>query len=408
MTVANGLEVYVAADVVKWVFTFLDFADLQAVSTLSSYWPKFFRDRVLYKRLSDTRWVHESASSSYRFNVNKLADWKSACLYREKFLKMIDTCPDDKESEILCGELATCRSNVAQVEILRILSELHDRGVKLAESKRKTKHLHKLVAIFVGSHRNDDDATQVLATRAIGALAAHEENREVLMDSISELMERIRSRTVGKVFLREALWSMVILCRPRGGAEGRPFHENNFWQFRATNIVCLNDGLSALFQLLRAQSANPVILSRVFWLFVNLCLCPHTKAILQDRDAVSSLMSAMRRFPDHEELQHRAIFAVINLCVAGRARKDQIFNTGVVQLMFRAMENFPHSEVIHRYSCCVIRALRYDNESIGSRLTRLGVVQRIKSMIRDFPDSSLLASTAQQTLVMFQPVDVAT
>ena len=62
---SKSLEERVAADVVKYVFTFLDFADLRTMSALSSYWPEFFRDRGLYKRCvcnGENLWLFEEES----------------------------------------------------------------------------------------------------------------------------------------------------------------------------------------------------------------------------------------------------------------------------------------------------------------------------------------------------------
>lgn len=403
MAVSTGLQNAVAVDVVQWMFTFLDFADMRNLSTVSSYWPEFFRNRRLYERLANARWAHQSVPSSYRFDLMRFeTDWKSPCLCREKFLHRIEGYDDDQKTEALCSELTQRTSTFAEMEILRIMSELHDFGANLSNSRRTKKQLRKLVAIFVASNKTADDLTQLLSARAIGILSVHEENREVLMDSIPELMGRIRARSVGVGFLREALWSLVILCRPRGGAEGRPFNDDSFWQNRATHIVSSNGGLSSLLQLIEDQRENPAILSRIFWLLVNLCLCQRAKKTLQNRDVMRRVVNAMRRFPDHEELQHRAIFSAINLCVADQERKEQIFNTGIVQQMFCAMENFPDSEEIHRYSCCVIRALRTDNEAMRTRFARLGVVARVHAMIDHFSDSQLLLSTARQTLSLFQ------
>lgn len=81
----NNIEESVAADIVKYVFTFLNFSDLRTVSTLSSYWPEFFRDRALYKRYVKSAsflvklchechvedFVHCSRSPSHPSNVQR-------------------------------------------------------------------------------------------------------------------------------------------------------------------------------------------------------------------------------------------------------------------------------------------------------------------------------------------------
>lgn len=400
---ADGLRAGMASDVVLWMFTFLEFADMGRLSTVSSQWPAYFRDRRLYARIAHARWMHESVPSSYRFDLTRLAgDWKSHCLRREEFLRRVEGCDDDLKSAVLSSELIRRTSSAARMEILRIYSELHHAGGKLGHSKRSHEQMLNLVSVFRESDTRCDDLTQLLSARAIGILSAHEGNREVLMDAIPELMRRIRAPSVGTTFLHEALWSLVILCRPRGGVEGRPFTDDSFWQFRATHVVTFNDGVTALLKLIDDHRDHPMILSRVFWLLVNLCLCPSTKIKLQRRDVAQRVVDAMRRFPHHEELQHRAIFAAINLCVADPRGKERIFGTGVIGLMFQAMDSFPDSEAIHRYSCCVIRALRFDNDAMRVRLVRLGVVPRVEAMIEHFPNQKLLLKTARQTLTMFQ------
>jgi len=197
-----------------------------------------------------------------------------------------------------------------------------------------------------------------------------------------------------------ALWALVIVLRPEGGVEGEQYSSTDEKNFAKIIQFSSMQGIELLSSVIDKYYNEPCLLSKAFWLTVNLSLMDNVKIMLiRESPIISGIECAMRRFPDHEELQYRACFALINLASWPEAKR-QIRDLGIISLVVRAAQKFPDSQLMQRTFCHVVRSL-ISKEITSSMIIDMRaacvaeVLQVIEEKFAGYEELVTLAGTAR-------------
>jgi len=158
-------------------------------------------------------------------------------------------------------------------------------------------------------------------------------------------------------------------------------------------------GVELLFSVIKEHYNDPHILSKAFWLTVNLSLIDGIKMkLIQQMSAIAEISSAMLRFPDHEELQYRTCFALINMAMRPEA-KIQISELGVIPLTVRAARKFPKSLLLQKTFCNVIRSImsREISNELVLHLRSAGVGEVLLAIQENFAGDHHITTLAEDT-----------
>jgi len=137
------------------------------------------------------------------------------------------------------------------------------------------------------------------------------------------------------------------------------------------------------------SDAGPAVLAKAFWLTVNLALVDEVKKKIIANEGIQSILRAMRRYPDHEEMQYRANFALINLCIRSPAKEIMVQENGI-HLVIDAMQRFQDSFLMQKCCTNVIRSL-LNQDDVGCRmiLIHAGAVEALTYIIANYENQHL-------------------
>ncbi|ETO24156.1 hypothetical protein RFI_13004 [Reticulomyxa filosa] len=157
-----------------------------------------------------------------------------------------------------------------------------------------------------------------------------------------------------------------------------------------------------------------LVLSKCYWLMVNLSLIEETKKYLIDNHLIEYIVNSLQIYSSalYKELQYRACFALINLCIRGHAKK-QVLKYCAIPLIIQAMNRF--SNCYYFQKCCtnVIRSLCAthgyytgaqkpikieDDYIICETIQKYEGTKALKKIKENFPTQSSLLSLANTTL----------
>ena len=127
------------------------------------------------------------------------------------------------------------------------------------------------------------------------------------------------------------------------------------------------------------------MLAKAFWSLVNLSLDDQNKRRIYDQNGMRLILESMVRFPDHEELQYRALFALINLSIPPHA-KDLLRELGGLPLILHTIRQFPHNPSIVRCVSNIIISLSWSNEENRQRFLRLNAEGSLRSAAQTYHD----------------------
>lgn len=213
--------------------------------------------------------------------------------------------------------------------------------------------------VSTGKNQLSDRSTQLLISKAIGILSLCELNRKEgsPLGFVHYLITIISKHKNDDQVVGNALWALVIVLRPAGGVEGEQYSSTDERNFCKIIQFSSMQGIELLLSVIDKHGNEPCLLSKAFWLIVNLSLMDNIKMILiWEMSIIPGIEAAMRRFPNHEELQYRACFALINLASCPEAKR-QIRDLGIISLVVRAAQKFPDSHLMQRTFCHVVRSL---------------------------------------------------
>jgi len=262
--------------------------------------------------------------------------------------------------------------------------------------------------VTLGHKMFHDRDTQLLMCKAIGILAISEKNRNHAhnLGFVKYLLKVIKSWRADAQVIGNAIWALVIVGRPVGGVEGEAYSKTGDENFQ--NVIAFGrmQGVELLFSVIDDHSHDPNLLSKIFWLMVNLALMDDIKMhLIQNMNAIATIKTAMLRFPNHEELQYRACFALINIAIRPEA-KVQIRELRIIPLLVEAAQRFQQSSVIQKTFCNVTRSIisREISSIMINELRAAGAMEVLRAMIVNFPSDSNIIDLAEDTIVYLEMV----
>lgn len=192
----------------------------------------------------------------------------------------------------------------------------------------------------------------------------------------------------------------MIVGRPVGGIEGEAYSKTGAENFRNVIQFGIMRGVELLFNIIEEHRNDPCLLSKAFWLTVNLSLMDDIKMkLIRRMCAIAQIKSAMQRFPNHEELQYRTCFALINMAMRPEAKK-QIRESGLIPLIVRAARKFQSSVLIQKTFCNVTRSIisREISNALILDLRAAGVGEVLRAIRENFAENHNIVVLAEDTL----------
>jgi len=262
--------------------------------------------------------------------------------------------------------------------------------------------------IMLGHEMFQDRDTQLLMCKAIGILSISESNRNYAnsLGFVKYLLKVIMGYRQDAYVIGNAIWALVIVGRPVGGVEGEAYSKTGDENFQ--NVIAFGrmKGVELLFNVINDHSHDPVLLSKTFWLMVNLALMDDLKMkLIRNMHAIVKIKTAMLRFPSHEELQYRACFALINIAIRPEA-KVQIRELRMIPLVVQAAQRFPRSAVIQKTFCNVTRSIisREISSIMINELRSAGALEVLRAIIENFTMDSHIIELADDTICYLEMV----
>jgi hypothetical protein len=221
-----------------------------------------------------------------------------------------------------------------------------------------------------------------LGVKVIGILGLCEENRFYLptmgvCDIIIQSM-RMHETSDGDV-LSNALWSLVILCRPMGSIEGNRYDMHESTLDHISGILGSSRAVDAVMGVARRHQ-DPRVLAKAFWAIVNLSLNNSCKAEIINRGGLEIIVLAMKRYDYHLELQHRALFALVNLSIRTHA-KLYLREVHGLHCIIQALTRFLEYQPLVRCAAVLINTLSWDDPHNRTLFRSLGAMHILKRLL---------------------------
>ncbi|ETO15587.1 hypothetical protein RFI_21779 [Reticulomyxa filosa] len=222
---------------------------------------------------------------------------------------------------------------------------------------------------------------------------------KVISDCLTHHFEQVQERSKKDIYetsyadmvcLCSILWSLVVVGRPLGGIEGETYQMNTMRNCNVLLLSMLNIhrvvcSIIKHYVILKKISAHHTstpnfsfgynfnnwsndneqksdyansILSKCYWLIVNLSLIDDVKKHLIGSGLIEHIVQSLQLYSSttYKELQYRACFALINLCVRSPA-KQQILRHCGIPLIIEAMNRFPTCCYFQKCCANLIRSL---------------------------------------------------
>lgn len=261
-----------------------------------------------------------------------------------------------------------------QIEGWRKMTEIFDDHTRICTKSKfippeieHSQFLQHLVGA-ISSHLNMDHVQ--IAAKTIGILSINENNRgqfaklqcipillQILNDAAFPNHNSHRQQSMNRRPLMNcALFSLIILSRPIGAVEAQIFDVEN--PDILSNIQEMKDleSVPTLISIAQHYQDDPLILAKIFWLFVNLSLIDEVKLHIVRSGAMTIICNAMRTYPDDKELQYRSVFSIVNLGIC-RASKEAMLKEDGAILVLKAITQFQNNINILTMAVHAVRSL---------------------------------------------------
>jgi len=247
--------------------------------------------------------------------------------------------------------------------------------------------------------------------------------REALKGNLSLLLLHILTfYSQHKRIQIECLHCVVVLARPCGGSEGMVYNVNRQSEVStAANNNAFGKDLdlaSAVLALMRMHRNCETLTAMGCWALVNLSLHKDQKEqLFSGGKALEVVIEAMRRHPNHYQVQFRAQFALINLVAPaanivstqsthhGQAGQDRLKE--LTNLVLSSINHFKTQKEIVSRGCLVLHNLSLD-ATVRSVLSSLGVIPCLTQMLSSYSSDNFLCSTISKTLRRLGALDLMT
>jgi hypothetical protein len=266
-------------------------------------------------------------------------------------------------------------------ECLRWIVQLHDTYGESLQAPVVDKHSIECIVLLLKRYMDVPTIIQMTA-KVLGVLSTHEQNRILVpqQHGVRHLLHAVNVHRDSIKVLANIFWSLVIIARPLGAAEGSTFtHPHKQTTMNIKHIVEAG-GIDSIIGIIRRHVHSPHVLTKAYWCLVNLSIVPEHKQKVLELGALQLIVDSLRTFPTHSQLQYRAAFAFINLCILPEV-KELLRELGGIELLLDGMKRFPRYRVYQKCACVVIRSLGYSSERNIHRVINRGGIECIIHMI---------------------------
>jgi len=196
-------------------------------------------------------------------------------------------------------------------------------------------------------------ATAVLATHrefdsvsveSMGTICKLLENESVRQEaqnsSLPEvLFELVRARRAAgsEEMIAKALYTIMLLLRPKGGSEGILLRTAKMSIPKIPSVIGV--GIDSVLGCLRQNLCHAKIQEMGCWALVNMALRSSHKQALLHGGVIQVIVSAMDAHPTNKRVQYRALFALINLVNMGVRHKTTTAHVPAERIIDRVLES---------------------------------------------------------------------
>jgi len=407
------------ADTIRKVLSYLKFDDICRLRQVCILWSRCASQKF-FKRQIQQRWPIKPRD--YGMGIGSAFtipswDWSLRLIARQHIIDAASRTSNLSDQVSLMTTEALKKSTIKRrtihytLEATRWYSDVfdlhHQDSGELFNTPAVMPQMLRNI-ILLGNEVFHDRHTQLLTCKAIGILSISESNRSHAnrLGFVKYLLKVINGYRKDPQVIGNAIWALVIIGRPVGGVEGEAYSKTGDENFQ--NVIAFGRmrGVELLFSVITDYAHDPILLSKSFWLMVNLALMDDIKMkLIQTMGAIAKIKMAMLRFPLHEELQYRACFALINIAIRPEA-KAQIRDLGLIPLVVRAAQRFPRSSVIQKTFCNVTRSIisREISSILVNELRGAGAMDVLHAIIENFGADPQIIALADDTIVYLDMV----
>lgn len=369
-------------------------------------------DFTFFDRLQKSRNTMKSQDygngSSVMIDIRKLDQFKMHILYRERIENIIISKidPFTKLRFIISYCCNNTNNRFIQIESWRFITQLFDEYLELNHKNKLPIIKNQQFLKHIIKELNEPSVHLQIVAKLIGILAINESNREIFaaLHFIPKLLKALQDNIENKPMIACIIWSLVILSRPIGAVEAQEIDNYNEKSLKIIiDIIQLNT-VPFILKLAKYHKKEPLILSKVFWLIVNLSLIAETKKFIAINGGIEIICDAMKLYKDDKELQYRAIFAIVNVGINSIAKQRFLKQNGV-ELILNAMKHKQYSNDIKFLSMCVnsLRSLSSHSQLIVDHLIKNNAKTILKDIAEKYSEyHHPLSFSIQNTINTFQ------
>eukprot|EP01084_Bolivina_argentea_P068904 125427_1 len=406
---SNSEHMKHTTDIVSEIMQYLHFHEIFDILTVCKSW-KETCDFSFFNRLCILRNEYSpidyGKGESVPFNLQVYHTgnvWQKHIIARERIQHLLQNNSTNQLDHIL----NFCYNNTQtefQVEGWRILTEIFD--VKTVTNSNyitpKITNPNFIKQIIHHINKFDSNHTQI-AVKTLGMLCINESNRKRFaeMQCIPTLLSTLSIYSHNKLLIACILWSLVTVSRPYGGIEAEVFHRDE--EEHTSNIRQLQQlkCVDLLFFIATNHPNKPLILAKIFWLFVNLSLLDEIKECIVRKDSIKLICNSLKLYPNNKELQYRAIFAIVNLGTHSLV-KEKIVEENGIPLILQAIQRYTNDTKFLKMCINAIRALASRSQTIIDQLISRNAAEMFRDLVQRYEsDCKSLSHLALHTIHAF-------
>jgi len=173
---------------------------------------------------------------------------------------------------------------------------------------------------------------KLLENEAVRQEAQNGSLPEVLFEVVQE-----RRQDGSKEMIAKALYTIMLLLRPKGGSEGILLRTAKMSIPKIPSVIGV--GIDAVLGCLRHNLEHAKIQEMGCWALVNMALRSSHKQALLHGGVIQVIVSAMDAHPTNKKVQYRALFALINLVNMGVRHRTTSAHVPAERIIERVLES---------------------------------------------------------------------
>jgi len=196
-----------------------------------------------------------------------------------------------------------------------------------------------------------------------------------------------------EALLSRALYTVMLLLRPKGGSEGCLFKGDEMCSLHVPAVV--EEGVSAVLETMQRHRGSRCLQYIGCWAMVNMALEASHKRELLKWGALESVCEAMDAHQDDAKVQFRALFALINLVTIGGVSQTESaeFTEALLVRVVSSTSRFLRCLDVAGRGCMVLYNLSLDTANHGC-LKRLRVPSLLQAAADAHPKDGMLEFVA--------------